>query len=146
MRRTASVIAAVTAMAIAVVPATTSAVPRQRAPKGSDVRLDEKVRASTIDIPPGAKRAIASLRSERRGMTPAVGTVLPLLGYYDVHGKLLVKDFTLRGAGDHAEDRVQQHRRQIEAFAFGAPMIRDRAQNLQQRPRHPTTSDSGCRV
>ena len=49
------------------------------------------------------------------------------------------------GSGDHAEDRVQQHGSQIEALAFGAAMIRDRAQNLQQQRRHPTTSDSGCR-
>jgi len=48
------------------------------------------------------------------------------------------------GSGDHAEDRVQQHGGQIEALAFGAAMIRDRAQDLQQRRRHPTTSDSGC--
>ena len=50
------------------------------------------------------------------------------------------------GSGDHAEDRVQQHGGQIEALAFGAAMIRDRAQDLQQRRRHPTTSDSGCRA
>src|SRR5208282_1954449 len=49
------------------------------------------------------------------------------------------------GPSDHAQDRVQQHASQIKALAFGATTIRDRAQNLQQRRRHPTTSDSGCR-
>jgi Immune inhibitor A peptidase M6 len=102
-RKLALAIAVVTAMAIGLLPATTSAVPRQRASKVSDVRLDARVHASKIEISPEAKRAIASLRSERRGMTPAVGTVLQLPGYDHVHGKLLIKAFTLRAAGDHAE-------------------------------------------
>ena len=50
------------------------------------------------------------------------------------------------GSRHHAEDRVKQHCRQIKTLALGAPTIRDRPQNLQQRRRHATTSDSGCRA
>ena len=35
------------------------------------------------------------------------------------------------GPGDHAENGVEQHGRQIEPLAFGATMVWDRAQNLQ---------------
>jgi len=49
------------------------------------------------------------------------------------------------GAGDHGEDRVEQHRGQVEALAFPATMLRNGPQNLQERDRHATTSDSGCR-
>src|SRR5664279_5476348 len=49
------------------------------------------------------------------------------------------------GAGDHGQDRVEQHGRQFEPLALSSTMIWNRAQNLQQRHRHPTTSDSGCR-
>jgi immune inhibitor InhA-like protein len=100
MRKMALAIAAATAMAIALVPAATSAAPRHRA--SSDVRLDAKVRASKIVVSAGAKRTIARMQSGRT-MTPAVGTVLPLLGYDDTHGLLLLKNFTLRGVGTHAE-------------------------------------------
>jgi len=44
------------------------------------------------------------------------------------------------GSRHHARDRIQQHRRQIEPLALGAPTIRDRLQNLQPRRRHPTTA------
>src|SRR5208283_2239354 len=50
------------------------------------------------------------------------------------------------GPGDHAENGVQQHRGQIEPLAFVATTVWDGAQNLQQRCRHGTTSDSGCRL
>jgi hypothetical protein len=50
------------------------------------------------------------------------------------------------GAGDHAQDRVEQHCRQFKPLPFPPPMIGNRAQNLQKRHRHPTTSDSGCRL
>jgi hypothetical protein len=50
------------------------------------------------------------------------------------------------GAGDHGEDRVEQHGRKIEPLAFPATMIRNLPQNLQQRNLHATTSDSGCRL
>jgi hypothetical protein len=49
------------------------------------------------------------------------------------------------GSRDHADNRIQQHRRQIEALAFGTATILDSAKYFQQRQRHPTTSDSGCR-
>ena len=100
MRKMALAIAAATAMAIALVPAATSAAPRHRA--SSDVRLDAKVHASKIVVSADARRTIARMQSGRT-MTPAVGTVLPLLGYDDTHGLLLLKNFTLRGVGTHAE-------------------------------------------
>ena len=50
------------------------------------------------------------------------------------------------GTSDHAENGVQQHRGQIEPLAFVATTVWDGAQNLQQRCRHGTTSDSGCRL
>ena len=101
MRRIALAIAVVTA--IALVPMATSAAPRSAALKGSDVRLDTKVRANEIVVSPEAKRAIAGMRSERTASTPSVGTVLPMLAYDDLNGILLVKNFTLRGVGSHSE-------------------------------------------
>jgi diguanylate cyclase (GGDEF)-like protein len=41
------------------------------------------------------------------------------------------------GAGYHAQDRIQQHRRQIEPLAFRSPVVRDLAQNLEKRHLHP---------
>ena len=35
------------------------------------------------------------------------------------------------GSRNHAENGVQQHGRQIETLALGAPTVRDRTQNLQ---------------
>jgi len=102
MRKMALVVAAATAMAIALVPATTSAASRHRAANGSDVRLDAKVNANKIAISAEVKRAIASLPTNRAA-TPAVGTVLPMFVYDDLHGKILIKNYTLRGVGDHAE-------------------------------------------
>ena len=49
------------------------------------------------------------------------------------------------GAGDHAEDRVQQHRRQIEPLAFVSPVVGDGAQNLQASIGMDNFSDWGCR-
>src|SRR4029077_14378776 len=78
------------------------AAPHSAALKGSDVRLDTKVRANKIVVSPEAKRAIARMRSEQTALTPAVGTVLPMLAYDDLNGILLVKNFTLRGVGTHS--------------------------------------------
>ena len=52
MRRIALAIAVVTA--IALVPMATSAAPRSAASRGSDVRLDTKVRANKIVVSPEA--------------------------------------------------------------------------------------------
>jgi hypothetical protein len=101
MRRIALAIAVVTAIALA--PMATSAAPRSAALKGSDIRLGAKVRPNArIVISPQAKAAIARMGSDRAA-TPAVGTVLPLLALDDLNGILLVKNFTLRGVGTHAE-------------------------------------------
>jgi len=50
------------------------------------------------------------------------------------------------GSGDHRKDGVKQHGRQIEPLAFGATMVGNFTQNLQQWNLHATTSDSGCRL
>jgi hypothetical protein len=97
----ALVIAALTA--IALVPAATNAGPRNRAARGSDIRVGAKVsRNERIVISPQARRAIADMRSDRAA-TPAVGTTVPMLALDDLNGILIVKNFTLRGVGTHAE-------------------------------------------
>jgi hypothetical protein len=50
------------------------------------------------------------------------------------------------GPGDHAEDRLQQHGGEFEPLTFLAPTVGNRTQNLVERLRQATTSDSGCRV
>jgi len=113
MRKMALVIAALTA--IALVPATTSAVPRSRPARGSDIRLGAKVSPDErITISPQARRAIASMRSDRAA-TPAVGTALPMLALDDLNGILIVKNFTLRGVGTHAEVWVASDEDDISA-------------------------------
>lgn len=97
----ALVIAALTA--IALVPAASNAVPRNRAARGSDIRVGARVsRNERISVSPQARQAIAGMRSDRAA-TPAVGTTLPLLALDDLNGILLVKNYTLRGVGTHAE-------------------------------------------
>src|SRR5262245_47154263 len=99
MKRLALVVAAL--LAIALVPMATSAAPRHAGSKGSDVRLDPKIHANKMVISPRAKRVIARMRSQRAPLTPTVGTALPFLAFDDQNGILLVKNFTLRGVGDH---------------------------------------------
>ena len=115
MKRLALVVAAL--LAIALVPMATSAAPRHAGVKasGSDVRLDPKVHANKIVISPRAKRAIARMRSQRAPLTPTVGTALPFLAFDDENGILLVKNFTLRGVGDHAEVWVASDRDEISS-------------------------------
>src|SRR5580658_8963314 len=48
------------------------------------------------------------------------------------------------GPGNHAEDAVEQHRRKLEPLALLAPTVGNGAQNVVERPRQATTSDSGC--
>src|SRR5262245_4865009 len=103
MRKMALVVAAL--LAIALVPMATSAAPRHAGFKGSDVRLDPKIDAKKMVVQPKAKQTIARLKSQARSAmaTPSVGTAIPLLTYDDANGILDVKNFTLRGVGDHAE-------------------------------------------
>src|SRR6187397_290265 len=106
MRKLALVVAALTAMAIALVPSATSAGPRHRAVSGSDVRPDVKVDGKLV-VPDRAEREITRVQEARRGdgalAPPVVGEERIWLGYDDVSGTIFPKLYTLRGIGDHIE-------------------------------------------
>jgi hypothetical protein len=106
MRKLALVVAALTAMAIALVPSATSAGPRHRAVSGSDVRPDVKVNGKLV-VPDRAEREITRVQEARRSdgalAPPVVGEERFWLGYDDVSGTIFPKLYTLRGIGDHIE-------------------------------------------
>ena len=104
-------------MAITLVPAGTAATSRHERAGASDIRLDPKIHANKIVVAPRAKKTIARLRSHRNAetATPAIGTALPMLGSGDAKDTLYIKNYTLRGLGDHAEVWVASDRDKISS-------------------------------
>jgi hypothetical protein len=104
MKRLATAVAALTAIALVLVPTATSAGPRSANATGSGIRVDTKVRGNLV-LDDQAKRDVrAALAAVPDPSAPPVeGEQRIFLGYDDVHGRLLVKLFTLRGIGTHAE-------------------------------------------
>jgi hypothetical protein len=103
MRRIAITIAALLMTAMVLVPAIGSASPEPRRLPVDDVR-DFKAPASPrlVRQAPGLAEEVERLAG-RATAAAAVGDTRFWLGYDDFNGEIYVKEYTLRGIGDHAE-------------------------------------------
>jgi hypothetical protein len=103
MRRAAITAAAFLVVVMVLTPAAGSASPEPRRLPVDDIRGFQVPKDTTL-VADGSALAREVARLNERSVQPAaVGDTRLWLGYDDFYGEIYVKEYTLRGIGDHAE-------------------------------------------